>query len=120
MTSAEQLGSVVLADGGRCAFAEGIEQADGVGLAGELPDVGLVGPAEGGYLVVGSQVAACDLAAEDQGDDAAGRVLVDAGERVGLDVEPGFLVDLSAQPVVEPAVPTAETGPARALRSAQA
>jgi hypothetical protein len=52
--SAEQLGSVVLTDGGRGAFAEGIEQADGVGLAGELPDVGLIGPVEGGYLVVPS------------------------------------------------------------------
>ena len=44
----------MLTDGGRGAFAEGIEQADGVGLAGELPDVGLVGPVEGGYLVVPS------------------------------------------------------------------
>ena len=40
-----------------------------------------------------------DLAAEDQGDDAAGHVLVDAGEGVGLDVEPGFLADLAAQSV---------------------
>jgi hypothetical protein len=62
-------------DGGRGAFAEGIEQADGVGVAGELMEVGLVGPVEGGYLVVGDQVAAGDLAAEDQGDDAAGMFL---------------------------------------------
>jgi FMN-dependent dehydrogenase len=54
----------VLTDREHGAFAEGVEQADGVGLAGELPDVGLVGPAEGGYLVVGGQVAAGDLAAE--------------------------------------------------------
>ena len=44
--SVEQVGSVVLADGGRGAFTEGVEEADGVGLAGELPDVGLVGPVE--------------------------------------------------------------------------
>ena len=61
----------MLADGGRGAFAEGVEQADGVGLAGELPDVGLVGPVEGGYLIVGGELAAGDLAAEDDGDDAA-------------------------------------------------
>jgi hypothetical protein len=96
--SVEQVGSVVLADGGCGAFVEGVEEADGVGLAGELADVGLVGPVEGGCLVVGGQVAAGDLAAEDQGDDAAGHVLVDAGERVGLDVESGFLADLAAQP----------------------
>jgi len=93
--------SVMLADGGHCAFAERVEEADGVGFAGEPLDVSLVGPAEGGYLVVGHEVAAGDLAAEDQGDDAAGHVLVDAGERVGLDVEPGFLADLTAQPVMD-------------------
>jgi len=74
----------VLTDGGRGAFAEGVEETDGVGLAGELPDVGLVGPVEGGYLVVGGELAAGDLAAEDQGDDATGHVLVDASERVGF------------------------------------
>lgn len=79
----------------------GVEEADGVGFAGELADVGLVGPVEGGYLVVGGEVAAGDLAAEDQGDDAAGHVLVDAGERAGLDVESGFLADLAAQAVMD-------------------
>ena len=42
-----------------------------------------------------------DLAPEDEGDDPAGHVLVDAGEGDGLDVEPGFLADLAAQPVVD-------------------
>jgi hypothetical protein len=46
-------------------------------------------------------VAAGDLAAEDQGDDAARHVLADAGERAGLDVESGFLADLAAQAVVD-------------------
>ena len=42
-----------------------------------------------------------DLAAEDEGDDPAGHVLVDAGEGDGLDVEAGFLADLAAQPIVD-------------------
>jgi len=101
MALAEQVDSVVLADRGLRASAKGIEEPHSVGFAGELMDVGFVGPAEGGYLFVGGEVAAGDLAAEDQGDDAAGHVLVDAGERVGLDVEPGFLADLTAQAVVD-------------------
>jgi Phage integrase, N-terminal SAM-like domain len=63
----------VLADGGRGVRVERVEKADGVGLGGELADCGVVGPAEGGDLVVGGELAAGDLAAEDQGDDAAGR-----------------------------------------------
>jgi hypothetical protein len=46
-------------------------------------------------------VAAGDLAAEDQGDDVAGHVLVDAGEGVWLDVESGFLADLAAQAIMD-------------------
>jgi hypothetical protein len=46
--SVEKLGSVVLADRGRGVLAERVENVDGVGLVGELADVGLVGPAEGG------------------------------------------------------------------------
>jgi hypothetical protein len=83
------------------ASAKGIEEPHSVGFAGELPDVGLVGPLEGGYLVVGGEVAAGDLAAEDQGDDAAGHVLVDAGERVGLDAESRFLADLAVQTIMD-------------------
>jgi hypothetical protein len=71
----EQVGSVVLADGGSSVFAEGIEEADGVSFAGELPDVGLVGPVEGGYLIVGGQVAAVRGHPQEQprSDGAAGR-----------------------------------------------
>ena len=47
------------------------------------------------------EVSPGDLAAEDEGDDPAGHVLVDAGEGDGLDVEPGFLADLAAQAVVD-------------------
>jgi hypothetical protein len=91
----------VLADRGRGAFVESIEEANGIGLAGELADVALIGPMEGGYFVVGGEVAAGDLAAEDQGDHAAGHVFVDAGERAGFDVESGFLADLAAEAVVD-------------------
>jgi hypothetical protein len=93
--------AVVLADDWRLIAAERVEDADGVGLAGELADGGLVGPAESRYLVVGGEVAAGDLAAEDEGDDSAGHVLVDAGEGVGLDVEAGFLADFAAQAVLD-------------------
>ena len=91
----------MLADGGRGVLAERVEEPDGVGLGGEFADGGFVGPPEGGDLVVGGELAAGDLAAEDQGDDAAGHVLVHAGERVGLDVEAGFLADLAAQAIVD-------------------
>src|SRR5215472_16280122 len=101
MASADELGSVVLADGGRGVFAERVEQADGVGLAGELADGRFVGPLEGRYLAVGLELPAGYLAAEDQGDNAAGHVLVHACERVGLDVETGLLTDLAAQAVLD-------------------
>jgi len=91
----------VLAHRRRSAITECVEDANGVSLAGESADVGLVCPVEGGYLVVRGQLAAHDRAAEDQGDDAAGHVLVDASEGVGLNLEPCLLADLAAQPVVD-------------------
>lgn len=63
--------------------------------------VRLADPPEGGYLIVNGQVAACDLAAEDERDDSPGEVLVDAGESDRLDVEAGFFADLAAQAVVD-------------------
>src|SRR5271165_6005837 len=96
----DEFGSVVLADGGRGAFAERVEEPDGVGLGGQLADGGFVGPAEGSDLAVGGELPAGDLAAEDQGNDAAGHVLVHPGERVRRDVEAGFLADLAAQAIV--------------------
>src|SRR6516164_7718896 len=101
MASADELGSVVWADGGRGVLAERIEQADGVGLTGELADGRFVGPLEGRYLAVDLEVSAGDFAAEDQRDDAAAHVLIHACERVGLDVETGLLTDLSAQAVLD-------------------
>jgi hypothetical protein len=66
----EQLSFVVLTQHRHDAFAECIQQPHGVSFAGELADVGFVGPVEGDYLVVDDKLAAGDLAAEDQGDDA--------------------------------------------------
>jgi hypothetical protein len=48
-----QMYAVVLPDGWRV-LVEGIEDADGVGLVGQLGDVCLGGPAEGGCLVAGA------------------------------------------------------------------
>jgi hypothetical protein len=92
----DEVGPVVLADGRRGVLAHRVEESCGVGLGSELADVCFVSPAESGYLVIGGELAAGDLTAEDQGDDAAGHVLVDAGERVGLDVESGLFADLAA------------------------
>ena len=50
----EQVRSVVLADGWRVLIVQGVEDADGVGLVGQLGDVCLGGPAEGGGLVAGA------------------------------------------------------------------
>src|SRR5262249_15812642 len=45
--------------------------------------------------------AACDLAAEHQGHNAAGHVLVDASERDGLYCQPSFLVGFPAQAILD-------------------
>jgi hypothetical protein len=65
VASVDEVGSVVLPDGGRGVLAERVEEPHGIGLGGELADGGFVGPAEGGDLVVGGELAAGDLAAED-------------------------------------------------------
>jgi hypothetical protein len=61
----------VLAYGWRVLVVQGVEDADGVGFVGELGDVCLGGPAEGGCLLAGAEVSAGDLAPEDEGDDCA-------------------------------------------------
>jgi hypothetical protein len=69
----------MMANGREAAATEPIEDPHCVRVVGELGDVVFVGPAEGCGFVVSVQLAAYDLAAEDQGDDAAHHVLVDAG-----------------------------------------
>jgi hypothetical protein len=62
VASVDEVGSVVLPDGGRGVLAQRVEEPHGVCLGGELADGGFVGPAEGGDLVVGGELAAGDLA----------------------------------------------------------
>ena len=87
----------MLADGWRSVWVLGVEYADCVGFGREGGDVGLAGPAEGCCFVVGGEVAACDLASEDEGDDVAGDVLVDAGDGYGLDIEAGLFPYFASQ-----------------------
>ena len=80
---------------------QGVEDADGVRFVGQVGHVSGCCPAEGGCLVVDLEVTSGDLAAEDQGDDLACDVLVDASQGDRLDVESGLLADLAAQAVVD-------------------
>lgn len=89
----------MLAHGWCRAAVQGVKDPDGVRLVSELADFGFAGPAEAGCLVVGGQVAAGDFAAEYEGHDGAGHVLVYAGEGDRLDIESGFLADLAAEAV---------------------
>jgi hypothetical protein len=88
-----------MADGGRVVAAERVQDADRVGFIGQVGDLGAGNPAEGGDLLSDRKISPGDLAAEDQGDDGPGHVLVDAGQGDGLDVQAGFLADLAAQAV---------------------
>ena len=80
---------------------EGVEDSDGVGgvhglgdfVAGHPPDFGGF-DGGGAGLIVG-------VAAEDEGDDAAVEVLVDAGEAIDGDVDAGFFEDLAADALFE-------------------
>lgn len=65
-----------------CALgANGVEDADGVGLVGQIGDLACSDPAESGCLLSRDYVTAGDLGTEHESDDSAGHVLVDAGER---------------------------------------
>lgn len=52
----------MVADGWRGAAAHSVQEADGTGVAGELTSCVFVGPAEGGYLIVGRELATSGLA----------------------------------------------------------
>jgi hypothetical protein len=47
------------------------------------------------------ELTACDAAAEDEGDDAAGHVLVDTGQALSFDLEPGLFANLAAEAVMD-------------------
>lgn len=66
-----------------------------VRLAHAIGDLTWGEPGDGRGLAGGALGPARRLAAEDQGDDAAGHVLVDAGEFVDLDMNAGLLQDLA-------------------------
>jgi hypothetical protein len=91
--------AVVVAHGWQGVAAEGVEDADGIGLVHEVSDLGVGSPVEGRGFVGGGEVSPGDLAAEDEGDDAPVHVLVDPGERDRLDIQAGFLADLAAQAI---------------------
>src|SRR5450755_789534 len=95
----DEFHAVMGADGWRGGEVEGVEHPDGVRLVSEPGDLGAGGPAQPGGLAGGGEGAAGLAAAEDQGDDAAGHVLVDAGQRGRLDLQAGFLGDLAAEAV---------------------
>ncbi|SRR6266566_1358127 len=88
--------AVVVANCWRGVHLERIEDADGVGLGGQLADVPLAYPAEAGSFVGGFQLSPGDLAPEDQGDDTASHVLIGTGQNERLNLKPDFLPGLAA------------------------
>src|ERR1039457_4284438 len=91
--------AVVPTDCGRGSEVAGVEDADGVCLVGQPPDLAAAGPRESGCLAGRGQGAAGLVAAEDERDDALAHVLVHASQRGRLDVQAGLLGDLAAQAV---------------------
>lgn len=77
------------------AAVEGVQEADGEGFRHAGGDLVRGEPGDCCRLVGGAFGAACGFAAEDQGDDGAGHVLVDAGEFVHLDFDACLLQDLA-------------------------
>lgn len=84
----------------RAGTVQGIQEPDCVDLGHALCDLFGREPVDGCGLVGGAFGAAGGLAAEDQGDDAAGGVLVDPGELVDLDVDAGLFPDLAPDAVL--------------------
>ncbi len=71
----------------RCPVQQGVRDPDRVDLGHAVDDLGRGQPGDRRRLVRQALVAACRVAAEDQGEDAPGGVLVDAGQPVGADAE---------------------------------
>lgn len=66
-------------DGRGAGVADGVAGADGIGEVHEVVELVVGSPVERGYLGVVGKVVGRRVAAEDEGDDAAGDVLVDTG-----------------------------------------
>ncbi len=79
---------------------EGVGDSDGVGLGHVARRLIGSDPAQVPRLVRVRESAADDGAAKDERDDSARHVLVNACQRLRLDVKPGFLAHLTQQPVV--------------------
>lgn len=78
--------TVVGSDRRRAAWVEGVEESDRVGLGEVVSDLAWGGePFGGGRFGCDGELAAVDVASEDEGDDAPDHVLVDAGQRAGVD-----------------------------------
>jgi hypothetical protein len=73
----------------------GVEHPDGVGGLHSRPDLSGIQP--GDFVGFGGRqgCSAGGEAPEDEGDDAATHVFIDAGEALGLDRDAGLLVNLS-------------------------
>ena len=92
----DEFHAVVRSDGRWGGRVQGVQHAHGVRLVGELGDFLAGGPAQGAGLVTGGGASVDRLAAEDERDDQAGHVLVDAGQgRRKGDLDAGLFEDLA-------------------------
>jgi hypothetical protein len=80
----------------RSGVIERVEQADGKCLGHDAGYLVAIEPGDFGGLLSRVRLAGYRSAAEDQRDDAALHVLVDAGQLAGLDVYTGLLEDLAS------------------------
>jgi hypothetical protein len=90
--------AVVDANCGSVVSGKCVHDADRVDLAHKRAHISFRRPTEGNSFVRRCQPPACDLAAEDKGDDAASHVLVDAGQLLRLYVQPRLFANLAAKP----------------------
>jgi hypothetical protein len=84
-----------------CSRGERVEHPHGESGCHPLLDLGHGHPPDGLRLVRRSGRAGDGVAAEHQRDDTEGQVLVDAGEPLDLDDDPGLLDDLAPDAVLE-------------------
>lgn len=86
---------VMAANGSRLA-RQRVEDADGERLIEQLGNVGGIHPAKAGDLGIEAKLPTDGRASEDERDDAAGHVLVDAGQFPDFDGKAGFFLNLAA------------------------
>ena len=81
MVRSHDVYAVVLADGSERPIFESVQDPDGECLVRHLFDFFGCGPLETSYLVVGGEPPAFDFATEDECDNSARHILIDAGQR---------------------------------------